>query len=182
MQSLQNQLVKYRNFVSEVRHTKLDQPQKDRKMQTQIGTRVTGGQGSNKRYKRTSEELDQDVAKVDELVASGKFNQIEALHNVGLQSSVYHYRKKQLKANPAKSFKPRKFAHRVRNKTEYLERKNEVLNNLSQDNQKKSLNKSQIELRLEEIQKKYETLKEYLTVEARYKELRKQVAESGILG
>lgn len=80
--------------------------------QTQGKTRSTGGRRANKRYKRTPEELLEDIQQVDALVASGKYNQIEALQKVNVQSSVYHLKKRQMRAEPAHSNKPRKFAPR----------------------------------------------------------------------
>lgn len=130
MRTLQSQLVKHRNFLSTVRQ--LDLPKEKKMEQQTINSRVTA-KASNKRYKRSSEELDRDVQRVDELVASGKFNQIEALNEVGLQSSVYHYRKRNANEAVAKSLKPRKFAprpNRRSNKENYQQRKAEAMQKL----------------------------------------------------
>lgn len=63
---------------------------------------------TGKRYKRTPEEVLADMEKVESLVHTGKYNQIEALHKVGLQSSVYHYKLREFKQDPVKSLKARK--------------------------------------------------------------------------
>lgn len=133
MNTIQSQLVKHRNLISNLRHTNSVTTKEEKMAQQEQVSRSTGGQGSNKRYKRSPEELLADINKVDELVASGKYNQIEALNAVGLQSSVYHYKKRQLNENVAKSLKPRKFAprpNRVVNQESYEARKQELLKKL----------------------------------------------------
>jgi hypothetical protein len=151
-------------------------------------TRSTGGKKANKRYKRTPEELLADIEKVDALVASGKFNQIEALHKVGLQSSVYHLKKRQLRAEPAHSNKPRKFAPRPnRRKTtvmtkpakrssqtqgDFETRKAALMKELEQRNG------TQVPTSPTEVQKLQEEL---VTLRGKYDKLAEYVVENHIL-
>lgn len=135
MNTLQAQLVKHRHLITNLRST-IKQPEKKMTTtETQVPSRSTGGNAANKRYKRSTEELLADIEKVDQLVASGRFNQIEALNHIGLQSSVYHYKKKQLQEQVAKSLKPRKFAERP-NRTpqeqSYSTKREQVLKQLEQ--------------------------------------------------
>lgn len=169
MRTLQSELVKHRHFITNVRSIYKPE-EKKMNTQTEVGTsRNTGGQGANKRYKRSPEELLADIERVDSLVASGKYNQIEALNAVGLQSSVYHYKKKQMKEDVAKSLKPRKFAprpNRASNKEEYKARKKElfeqleapapvVRSNLKDDSEK-------LKAELAALKEKYAKLAEYV--------------------
>jgi hypothetical protein len=177
MQTLQGQLSKYRNFVSQVRLTK-----QEKTMQTNNTNQVsrsTGGQAANKRYKRTSEELDRDIARVDELVASGKFNQIEALHQVGLQSSVYHQRKRIANEAVAKSIKPRKFAHRNRTPKEvaYEQKKQEVLKQLETKSPAPVVEQKPVEA---SSNKEMELAKELANLKAKYAKLAQYVAERAV--
>lgn len=136
MNTLQSQLVKHRQLISNLRHTIRPEEKKMTTNETnQVPSRSTGGNAANKRYKRSTEELLADIDKVDELVASGRFNQIEALNHVGLQSSVYHYKKKQLQEQVAKSLKPRKFSERPNRTSQersYSAKREEVLKQLEQ--------------------------------------------------
>lgn len=167
MKTLQSELVKYRHFVSNMRNLHYVK-QGDKIMQQEHSpSRNTGGRASNTRYKRSPEELLADIDKVDQLVASGRFNQIEALHEVGLQSSVYHYKKRQQRLEPAKSDKPRKFAHRNRqsNAQTFQERKQKVLSEMEkpsvpQIRDDKELR--ELKERFQELANKYDQLKEYV--------------------
>lgn len=169
MKTLQTELNKYRTFLANMRHFTPELLQQgDKTMTTQESinqSRVTAN-AANKRYKRTSEELDADVEKVDQLVASGRFNQLEALNHVGLQSSVYHYRKRQQRLMPAKSLKPRKFAHRVRakkiNTENYEQRKQKLLNSHQTIVQKEEFKTTALEQELIALKAKYNKLKEYV--------------------
>lgn len=179
MRTIQTELTKHRNFVSTMRHL---QPElnKGAVMQTENGnvspqvvSRVTA-KGSNTRYKRTSEELEQDIAAVDQLVASGKFNQIEALNEIGLQSSVYHYKKRQQRLEPAKSDKPRKFAPRPTRRAETIQavapsfqrRKEDALKELRQERRAADRRENgdnelkRIKQEYEQLQVKYHSLLE----------------------
>ena len=156
MKTLQSELTKYRHFLSEMRH--LSQAnQGENVMQQETITRPSAN-ASNRRYKRSSDELDADVEKVDKLVASGKFNQIEALNEVGLQSSVYHYRKRQLRQAPAKSKKPRKFTHRTRT---FEQRKKDLIEKLEAA-PKVRTSDDKIREELLALRQKYDKLKEYV--------------------
>lgn len=170
MKTLQGELSKYRHFISDIRKLGMSQTTKENFMvgQThQQESRNTGGMAANKRYKRSSEELEGDIRKVDELIASGQYNQIEALEKVGLQSSVYHYKKRQMRLNPAKSVKPRKFAPRPnRRKGSFDERKEQVLRNVAvqrmEQNNVKNTNEDKLLAELAELRQKYNKLKEYV--------------------
>jgi hypothetical protein len=171
MKTLQTELVKYRQFVSAMRQLGNNKGEKimsisdnsslDHSVRNPTTSRVTA-RAANKRYKRTTEELDADIEKVDQLVASGKFNQIEALNHVGLQSSVYHYRKRQQREEPAKSYKPRKFTNRIRTKkADYEERKQNLLNSLEE--KKPETDKAKLlEHELIILRAKYNKLKDYV--------------------
>lgn len=169
MNTLQSELTKYRTFLASVRHytpellNNINQEKVMQQEQTSQGPSRVTANASNRRYKRSSEELDADIAKVDKLVATGKFNQIEALKEVGLQSSVYHYRKRKEKEQPAKSRKPRKFAKRTR-KTSYEMKKQKLLEVLA-DSHKKTFSSpatTELEKELAEIRERYNKLKEYV--------------------
>lgn len=126
MGTLRSELIKNQTLINNLRQLS-DKKEFTMPTQTVINSRTTGGKNANKRFKRTPEELDADIEKVDQLVASGKFNQIEALNHVGLQSSVYHYRKRNAKEAVAKSIKPRKSANRTVTKDNYQEMKEQIL-------------------------------------------------------
>lgn len=171
MKTLRNELNSYRTFVTDVRHSYPETKERKRTTENvqQAPSRSTGGSAANKRYKRTPEELDSDIHLVDELVAGGKFNQIEALNEVGLQSSVYHYRKRQWKDEPAKSLKPRKFAHRNRSTaSDYATRKQELFTELDKPVQKAAPVVKEdgrvlkLEQQLQELQNRYNKLKDYV--------------------
>lgn len=166
MKTLQSELVKYRQFVSSMRLLEPQSPQQEANlMQQEHVLSRNSAHNSNKRYKRTPEELLEDVQRVDELVATGKFNQIEALQKIGLQSSVYHYKKRQLRAMPAKSDKPRKFAHRKRTKTKesYEEHKQKLLTQIEKEvAYNPDMRAKEAEQRFILLTAKYERLKEYV--------------------
>jgi hypothetical protein len=179
MKTLQSELTKYRTFLANVRNfnpeilTKTHNAMhKGEFMQQQEHnqTRLTA-RGSNKRYKRSSEELDHDIEKVDQLVASGKFTQLEALQKVGLQSSVYHYRKRKQKEPPMTTRKPRKFAHRVRAKANgdtFEQRKDKILSQMDETGEglkkmeKEIFRGRNIEQELVLLRAKYDKLKDYV--------------------
>ena len=177
MRTFQNDTIKYRQFISDIRFLNLT-PKQGAAMTTQetatFTSRSTGGNSSNKRYKRTPEELDMDIAKVDELVASGKYNQIEALNHMRLQSSVYHYRKRNAKEAVAKSLKPRKSSEKtLPNRETYLVKKAEFKKNEEVIN-----NQSKVETNDAEMQ----ALKtELLVIKQKYAKLQEYVVENIVL-
>lgn len=166
MKTLQSELIKYRQFVSAMRHFNPQQNQgKSMNNQTMDQSSRLTAKGSNTRYKRTPEELNADVEKVDRLIASGKFNQIEALAEVGLQSSVYHYKKRQQRLAPAKSLKPRKFAHRIRKATSpesYEQSKQKLLSEIDENSNKQDKKVKSLETELQELRAKFNKLKEFV--------------------
>lgn len=170
METLQSQLNKYRHFVATMRHLNPELKQGERIMVSQTEQQPTSrvtAKAANKRYKRSPEELDADIEKVDQLIASGKYNQLEALKLVGLQSSVYHYRKRQEKLKPAKSLKPRKFAPRPNRKASYEERKQNLLKEVENKVEAKPSKREEFKARSVEqelllLRAKYDKLKEYV--------------------
>lgn len=93
--------------------TQFHQNQAQQTAQLKPGKTQVSAKNANTRRKRTTDEVNADIAKVDELVLSKKMTQIEALNHVGLQSSIYHLRKRQLREAPPVTQLPRKAAKKV---------------------------------------------------------------------
>lgn len=126
MQTMQTQLTKYRNFLAKERF--MQQPNIETPTNRQL--RPTA---RNTRYKRSSDEVDKDMDAVNKLISQGTHTQIEALKEVGLQSSVYHYRMRQDRKKPLTTRKPRKYSKKELEQQEFVERKQNLFKELKKE-------------------------------------------------
>jgi hypothetical protein len=151
MKTLQSELTKYRTFLANVRN-----------FNPEILTKT-----HNAMHK--GEFMQQQEHNQTRL--TGKFTQLEALQKVGLQSSVYHYRKRKQKEPPMTTRKPRKFAHRVRAKANgdtFEQRKDKILSQMDETGEglkkmeKEIFRGRNIEQELVLLRAKYDKLKDYV--------------------
>lgn len=181
MRTLQTELTKYRTTLANIRH--INAISEEEKMQTEqtppnfnpSSYPNSVSRTRNRRYKRTHEELAMDVAKVDELVKSGKYHTIEAVEKVGMKSAVYYAFHHEQGTVPPKSTKPKRKPGKRKNKVQkdFEQRKEAALAQQQEERRVSSDRRANEETT---------SLRQKLAqLEDNYNKLCRQVVEKGLL-